>query len=208
MRRKRFIPKDWVYTPSGYLQGVFSQTASPSTALGQPLCYSVNAQRMSGFGLSFAAPPVGSWVGKWASPDVQDQVVYAVDGHIVFNPSAWALGNDFIWGWRLLIAKMDPQDASIIPPGGTYSMWTAAPPDDHYAAWRNSQDVLAEDRIYRAFGENTSNGAWRIPVRWSRSQGRRLEADEALFLWIEGASASVNTSRNRMHVRTLMKKPR
>lgn len=202
---KRRVSKDWVYTNDGYSPFVYSQNSGVATAFAMPLVYSNDAKRIAQYGPTAALPVAGAYMGGYANPDAQKQVVYAVDGHLVYNPSAWALGNEFIWGWRLVIKEMTSDDGGGLFDAG-YSMWQNDA-DTHVASWRNDHQVLAEGRWYRAFGENTSNGMWVTRIRWSSRMGRRLNDNEGLYLWTEGASASVNTARNRIWCRTLMKRP-
>lgn len=204
-KKRSYTPKDWVYTNDCYRDGVFSQNSGVATAFALPLVYSVNAKRTVQYGARNVLPVTGQYMGGFANPDAQRQVVYAVRGHVVYNPSAWAVGNEFLWAWRIVIGKMNPDSGSlVIEPG--YTLWSSAVQD--IAAYRNSANALAEGRWYRSFGENTSNGSWMSMVSWSSRRGRALEDDEGLFLYLEGPIASVNTARNRVYCATLMKRPR
>jgi len=204
-RRRRFVRKDWVYTEGGYLAGVFSQGTGPVNALAQPLLWASGAERIITIGNENVVPGVVDYTRGFAKPEPRPQVVYAVEGTIHMNPSGWALGNEFLWGWRLMIYKMDAITGQI-EVDADYSMWENAPaPFVHFAYFRNSSDVLAEGRIMRTFSD--SGGNFQTRVRWSSTMGRRLEEDEGLYLWLEGANASVTSVRNRLFFRTLAKAP-
>lgn len=182
-RKRKFIRKDWVYTRQGYLGGVFSQSAGIANGIAQPLVFATGAERVAVMGRDDALPTVTETQGGYARPETRPNVVYAVQGHLVMSPSAWALGNEFLWGWRLMIYNMDSITGGI-EIDLDYSMWQneAVAPIHDMRYYANSSNVLAEGRIYRSFGENTSNGSWRADIRWSSRQGRRLEEDEGLFL--------------------------
>jgi len=201
--RKR-IAKDWVYTEQGYLSGVFSQSSGALSSIAQPLTIAQNSVAVWTGQTPGVVPNNPALIqGGYAVPRADPQVIYAVQGHVMYNPSSWALGTEFLWGWRLIIADMGGDDIAV-ELEANYSMWVNAPLRD-IAGWRNDSNVLAEGRWYRNFGDASSNGGFVTNVRWSSSRGRRINEGQALFLWLEGAAASVGSARNRIFVRTLCK---
>jgi len=195
-----------VYTDSGYLDTSFPQTAGPGGNLAIPLLFSTNARRNAMFGPANALAPSQNYQGGYAAPEQQAQVIYAVEGHIMWNPSAWALGSEFLGGIRFGIHDMDPDTGQMVE-NADYSMWASSSATTELASWRNSMKVLAEERLYRSFGDATSNGSWRINIRWRSNRGRKLRDDEGVFAFLELALASVSTARNRNFFRVLAKAP-
>lgn len=195
-----------MYTEDCYREGVFSQNAGAATQFAFPLVYSANARQAVVFGSINVAPTAANFQGGYAAPEIRRQVVYAVDGHVSYYPSTWALGNEFRWGWRIIIAKMEPfLGAAILDTA--YSMWVSTNVNNHIAQWRNTSNVLAEGRWYKAFGDASSAGGFQAFPRWRSSRGRALANDEGLFLFLEGYSGSPNSARNTVHARTLMRAP-
>ena len=189
-----------MYNPQTYVTGNISVPSGVAAAVAQPLTYSQNSQRQMHHQPSAAYTTSDFMVGS-AFPERGHQTVYAVEGIIQVEPSAWALGNFIRFGWRLAIMDMDPVDTSalIVP---EYSMYTSG--TNVTIAQSANTGFLAEGRLFRIAGDGERGH--QMMVRWSSSKGIRLGNDRALYLYMEGATDSVSL-RVRPYVRTLMRAP-
>lgn len=197
---RRFEKRDWVYTNDGYTASSFNQTSGVAGAFAQPLCYSQGAKRVGVQGDLYGAPGATDYRGGYSFPADRRQKVYAFDGLLMVEPTTWAIGNVLMPGARLIIGDMGPEDNSLLEEAD-YSMWTngtLVPIQE----WANDRRKLAEWRGYRGFGDNGAPMMMRM--RWSSRTGRVLEERQAVFLWLEAASAGVNM-RMRLFSRLLMR---
>lgn len=121
-----------------------------------------------------------------------------VEGQMYLEPSTWAVGNIMAAGMRIFVAEQDiASGLCLLDPD--YSMWentvTTQPAD--FA--NNYRMNMREVRFFQGF--DTNDVLWSIRFGW---RGRmRLQANEALWLWLELEGTSVN-GRYQSWFRTLI----
>jgi len=139
-----------------------------------------------------------------ARPEGTDKgaLIHGVDLSLRFTPSSWALGNNFEWGWRIIVADQD-RDTGQAQVDVDYGMWTnigglATTSPGNFA---NGRQNCAEGRVFRRFSDGDAGVVYmRKFVRFKR----RLQPQEGLFLYLEGSPFSVNAGLIYMFCRTLV----
>lgn len=122
-----------------------------------------------------------------------------VQGQLYVEPQTWTLGNLMAIGVRIAAMEQDAPTGQVII-SADYSMW-AAGGNTILADWANARRLnLWENRYYRGFASDAQafmvhsfNVALRV----------RLDAHEALILYLEGEGTSVNM-RYQVFCRTLV----
>lgn len=201
-RSSRARRGDWVYRDQviddngvGASDGtwspvIFAQTSGQANRRGFVLYDSQNFLRqMAGSGavdrLSNAARAEG-----------KRPLMLEVDGHVYMEPTVWAVGNIIAWGLRILIDEQDPSAGGLVQ-AAAYSMWANVGVQSS-AFYANQPNWIAEKRIYKVF--NASQDSHR-DFTWNVKFRRRLQAHQALWIYSEGESTSVNT-RLQFYMRT------
>jgi hypothetical protein len=186
--RRRSAPrvrKDWVYNSQAYSNLETTITIGPANGVAFPLTISQTARRIQKWGLHNVAPSLTEYDSWSAIPEGGGQRVYAADCTVFVRPSVWAVGNDLRLGWRLLIARQDPTDGTMLQ-DPNYGLWQGVlNPGTQPSQWAN-QGFLREGYAYHSFGDN--NIGWTIRPRWFSRRGRSMAPSEALFLYLENSN--------------------
>lgn len=205
MRRKSTRRFDWVYRGYEYaIDGDRQAVNLPSWAGAEftiatgvvaargLVLYDSQAHQTQQMQLSAALATFTS-LPKAGRAEGRNALIKAVDGELHVRPSAWAIGNFFLWSWAIMIAEQDPESGIILLPP-TWSLWDAGAllPTGDVSIARNEKRILAQGDFWKAY--NTNNSSWTIRPRWSSSRGRLLRPEEGLFLYLEGAARSSNYS--------------
>jgi len=207
--RKRGPKADWVYRSefydaSGvndflatYSAGIRILNTGAANALGLIL-YDSKAHlraRMAG-----PAGP-GSMRGGAAASRSEGQrpKMLRVQGLLYFEPTTWALGNFMVPGVRIGAMEQDAATGQVVL-NADYSMWLAGG-NSLLADWANARRLnLFEARWHRAFNSSESPLITRTLNVGLRV---RLDPHEALVLYLEAESTSVNC-RVQTWMRTLV----
>lgn len=212
-RKMRSVPRgtrprpDWVYRNDAravaglggsddlgtYSVVVKALTSGVVNALGMVLYDSANRMQ--------ANVPAGAgqgYLSRAARAEGRKPHIRAVEGLVYLEPTAWALGNLIAYGSRILIAEQDI-DTGVPVLDAEYSMWanglvTSA------SLWANQgRQNVQEKRLFYGFSDNQ---AFTV-ARYSWTGLRALEPHEALFLYMELETTSVNV-RFQPFLRTLV----
>lgn len=192
---------DWIYTGFGYAAAASTAAPGPAGALAFALSYSQNARRLSGFGAPGVAPVAGTWAGWEGIPEGSQQRCYEVQGQLDVGPVTWAVGNEFMCGWRLLFQEQSPDDALMLA-DPDYSMFSNGV-SNTIRQIANS-GFLKESRFTMsnvATSAVTNSGRWLLNVHWKSERGVRIGNNQAMFLWFEVSTGSVSV-RMRPYVRS------
>lgn len=193
----RRVKADWVYRPSSrqispqpagsdlvgtYEQGVRTLNSGLGNAQGLVLYDSSNYLQVQGRSPAGQSSITGAARAEGAKP-----TILAVEGTLFFEPTTWALGNVIALGVRLGVLEQD--SALPVPVVDTdYSMWVNGATTEPARFANNGRSNMREWRMWRGFSDN--GAVFQAHFRW---RGRRkLEGTEALFLWMELQTTSVN----------------
>lgn len=192
--RKR-MRADWVYRGNVWLSdgslgdGRASYHSSPtsvptgsSNAAGKVLYDSYNYLQES-----VGVVPIGAQLNRAARAEARKPFIHRVAGHIVVQPSSWAVGNILQVAAAVIIA---PQEATSGAPlvDSDFSLWSFNTGDPQvapnvYANWTN---VIAIRRMHRAFSDNGAMFVMPVNCRVRRS----LSTEQCIFLYFEASDLS------------------
>lgn len=199
MARPPRRPKaDWVYRnciydDAGALQeglgsydpAVTTLTPGPITASGKVLYDSNNrlayVADVAGVGL----PYVRNMRAEGRNP-----LCLRVQGVVLIQPTTWAIGNAYNLCMRLMVNEQSAIDSAMTLDTAYSAFQVIGSPMNTPATWANSKNLIAEKRIFHAF--SGGNDTERKAIRWDVRFRRSLKSNEALFLYSETETASVN----------------
>lgn len=217
MRRRSGGPvADWVYRGNRFLQSDYSAgEANPSGTYGSVFTLNSGAANVTAQVLydsdatmrtyGVIDPATATWmdIDAAARPQGSDRgaLIHGVDVHFNYRPATWAIGSILMVGWRIIIATQDP-DSGQAQIDTAYSMFTNVTGDAAGTITRfaNGRQNCAEGRRIDAFSDN---GQYFTVRRYCKFK-RRLQADEGLFLFLEGSTQSVNIGQLNTYCRTLV----
>lgn len=208
--RRRGPAKDWIYTDQGYGAGVVTVNTGPAGALAQPLSFSQNARKLLVFGQFGVANPVGNYQSWAAIPEGGNSRLFAVDGWIGLQPTAWGVGNTVLFGSRLVVWDQASDDGAALAPEVGYSMFATSIVDGQSPATSANLGFLWQTHFIQSNVANTAvtnSGAWNIRVQWRSNRGIQVGPGKALFLWLELSSGSVQV-RPWLRMRSLWARER
>lgn len=126
--------------------------------------------------------------GGQARPDDKGRKCLRVQGHIYIEPSTWAIGNIMAIGVRIGAFEQDLTGVASVD--ALYTMWNNNTPSVPAAYWSNQgRTTLWSRRFYKGFSANDQTI---MVVQVNAKINCRLNPHEALMLWLEGESTSVN----------------
>lgn len=156
-----------------------------------------SSMKMSG-GTMAPGPGVGFY-NRAGRAEGRKAQVKAVEGIVYLEPTMWALGNLIACGLRIAILEQDLVGGQGLV-DAEYSMWTNGL-QTQPSTWANQgRQNMWERRIHYGFAADAP--AFVVArVRWTGL--RRLEPHEALYMYIELESTSVNV-RSQWWLRSLV----
>lgn len=173
---------DWVYNEQAYT-GIESTVApGPANAIGVPLTVSQSSRRVATWGIDTAVPSITDYQSWAAIAEGGQQRIHGADCHVMVRPSAWAAGNVVRIGFRLLLARMDPVDGSMLL-DPLYKFWATGLGDTTTPAQYANAGFMRETILYEVFGDNAQG--WQVRLRWRSRKGLRIMDDFAAYLYIE-----------------------
>lgn len=195
---------DWVYRghewdQEGSTIGVFNGTYGETTrSLNAGLAnvqvpILVDSQNYLTQSTQGAGSGTPAFISRAARPEGRRTIVREVQGQIVLEPNAWALGSHLRMGWRICALEQDPQSGLAAVDAGL-SMWAnGAVAAFDVSIWANMRAyTLAEGRFFQTFSDNSSmfvlKPTWK--GRWA------LQEQHALYFWLEAPLNSVNMIYN------------
>jgi len=182
---------DWVYNEMAYNSAETTVGPGAGNAVGLPLTVSQSARRIATWGLETAVPAVGDYQSWAAIPEGGEQRVHAVEAHLMVRPSIWAAGNVVRIGFRLMLARMDATDGSMLL-DPLYRFWQQAAGDTMHVAQFANAGFMREHVLYEVFGDNAQG--WHVRMKWRSRRGLRIMDDYAVFVYMEGSAAFPGTS--------------
>lgn len=124
------------------------------------------------------------------------QVVRAVRGTMIFQPDTWTLGTRYKLTCRLVVRPMDEAtDGAIIDP--------VEAPQDYFFA--NEKFLWQWGPFLKTFSTSNDMEVFNIAVKWKGY--RRLEKNEAVYMWIALGNQTNVTMRFETYLRALMDVP-
>lgn len=172
-----------LYDSAAYMGGRYGQGIDPAS--GDPMAYAINPQ---------------------ARPDTPlgGALIHGVDMTLnLWINAGWVTTAHVYLGWRIVVAEQDPYTGQmLIHP--LYSMWVdMAGLNAQPAVWANGRQNCAEGRLWRDFNQNADVQPNFVIERRLRFK-RRLQEDEALFLYLELHPSSLGLTLVNPWCRTLV----
>lgn len=132
-------------------------------------------------------------LGREARAQGKRPRVFRVNGEVYCEPSTWASGNLMAVGWRLAWFEQDTLTGQFTVQA-EYSMWApgTATPSDQPSTWADVP-FLKEQRVFKGYGDGSSQHFMVIPINWKSSRGSRAPSPKhCLGIWMEAEGTSVN----------------
>lgn len=143
-------------------------------------------------------------IGSWGRPEGSDRgaLIHGVEVRLAYNISGWAIGSRMDFGCRVIVADQNAM-LGLAEIDTFYAMWQniAGDATTEVSRYANGRQNCGELRRSHSFN-NSANDIFEIR-KFFRFK-RRLQSQEALFLYMETSPTSSSIARLDMHCRTLV----